>query len=157
MILFIAIGFILIGKNLPERSKLIPNMISSILILLTAIQIFLEVNPKYKEQEFGKFKLFVNFSKIQKKKISYNKNEEKDGHENKKFFQILMWILFLVVGIYFLGFLMILPVFFFLFYYIECHYKWNNALIVTFIFLAIIYLVFEKFLGIDLYKGIVFL
>jgi 4-amino-4-deoxy-L-arabinose transferase-like glycosyltransferase len=155
IILFIAVAFILLGINLPERSKLIPNIISSILIFLVIIQIFLETNPKYKGKDFGKLKLFVNSSKTLNDKVPYKEKRQDYNKDNKEFFRILIWILFLVLGIYFLGFFLILPIFLFLFYYIECHYKWIKALVVTFIFLAIIYLVFEQFLGIELYKGIV--
>ena len=43
----------------------------------------------------------------------------------------------------------------FLFYFIECKYSWTKALGITFIFWMLIYLVFELFLQVRLYRGII--
>ena len=157
IIMFFSFGFIYFGRDFPFRSKVIPFLVALCVLFLAIIQIIFETVPKFKKKEIGKIELFnaEQVKKKQEKIIEEKEKVEKNENKEKKLFDILKWILLLTSGIYLLGFLVTLPIFMFLFYSIECGYKWNKALSTTFIFWMIIYLVFELFLRAELYRGII--
>lgn len=156
MITFISFGFVYFGRDFPFRSKVIPSLVALFVLFLAITQILLETIPELRKKEIGKIELFNRQVEIKQDKIIEKKERaEKNRYEEKKLFDILIWILLLTLGIYLLGFLLSLPVFIFLFYFIKCGYGWIKTLGTTFIFWIIIYLVFEVFLHVELYRGII--
>lgn len=157
IIIFVSFCFIYFGRDFPFRSKVIPFLVALFVLFLAIIQILFETMPKLKKKEIGKIELFnTEQVKMKQEKIIEGKERvEKNENKEKKLFDILKWILLLTLGIYLLGFLVTLPIFMFLFYFIKCGYRWTKALGTTFIFWIIIYLVFELFLRAELYKGII--
>lgn len=157
IIIFVSFCFIYFGRDFPFRSKVIPFLVALFVLFLAVIQILFETVPKLKKKEIGKFELFnTEQVKMKQEKIIEGKERvEKNENKEKKLFDILKWILLLTLGIYLLGFLVTLPIFMFLFYFIKCGYRWTKALGTTFIFWIIIYLVFEVFLRVELYRGII--
>jgi hypothetical protein len=135
----------------------IPFLVALFVLFLAVIQILFETVPKFKKKEIGKIELFnTEQVKMKQEKIIEGKERvEKNENKEKKLFDILKWILLLTLGIYLLGFLVTLPIFMFLFYFIKCGYRWTKALGTTFIFWIIIYLVFEVFLRAELFRGII--
>jgi hypothetical protein len=135
----------------------IPFLVALFVLFLAIIQILFETVPKLKKKKIGKIELFnTEQIKMKQEKIIEGKERvEKNENKEKKLFDILKWILLLTLGIYLLGFLVTLPIFMFLFYFIKCGYRWTKALGTTFIFWIIIYLVFEVFLRAELYRGII--
>jgi hypothetical protein len=135
----------------------IPFLVALFVLFLAIIQILFETVPKLKKKKIGKIELFnTEQIKMKQEKIIEGKERvEKNESKEKKLFDILKWILLLTLGIYLLGFLVTLPIFMFLFYFIKCGYRWTKALGTTFIFWIIIYLVFEVFLRAELFRGII--
>ncbi|MCJ7651231.1 MAG: tripartite tricarboxylate transporter TctB family protein [Candidatus Lokiarchaeota archaeon] len=157
IIIFVSFGFIYFGRAFPFRSKVIPFLVALFVLFLAIIQILFETIPKFKKKEIGKIDLFnTEQVKIKQEKITEEKEwAEKYENKEKRLFDIIKWILILTLGIYLLGFLVTLPIFMFLFYFIKCGYRWTKALGTTFLFWVIIYLVFELFLRAELYRGII--
>lgn len=157
IIIFVSFCFIYYGRDFPFRSKVIPFLVALFVLFLAIIQILFETVPKLKKKKIGKIELFnTEQIKMKQEKIIEGKERvEKNENKEKKLFDILKWILLLTLGIYLLGFLVTLPIFMFLFYFIKCGYRWTKALGTTFIFWIIIYLVFEVFLRAELYRGII--
>ena len=157
IIIFVSFCFIYYGRDFPFRSKVIPFLVALFVLFLAIIQILFETVPKLKKKKIGKIELFnTEQIKMKQEKIIEGKERvEKNENKEKKLFDILKWILLLTLGIYLLGFLVTLPIFMFLFYFIKCGYRWTKALGATFIFWIIIYLVFEVFLRAELYRGII--
>lgn len=157
IIIFVSFCFIYFGRDFPFRSKVIPFLVALFVLFLAVIQILFETVPKLKKKKIGKIELFnTEQVKMKQEKIIEGKERvEKNENKEKKLFDILKWILLLTLGIYLLGFLVTLPIFMFLFYFIKCGYRWTKALGTTFIFWIIIYLVFEVFLRAELYRGII--
>jgi len=157
IIIFVSFCFIYFGRDFPFRSKVIPFLVALFVLFLAIIQILFETVPKLKKKKIGKIELFnTEQIKMKQEKIIEGKERvEKNENKEKKLFDILKWILLLTLGIYLLGFLVTLPIFMFLFYFIKCGYRWTKALGTTFIFWIIIYLVFEVFLRAELYRGII--
>ena len=156
LIAFISICFIYFGWNLPTRSKVIPYWVASFLLIFCAIQFLLETIPKLEDEKISKIEYLIKQPEIQQKKIYKEKKNRSENDEKKKLVKIFIWILFLVLGLYLFGFLVILPIFISLFYLIECSYKLNTALAATSIISTIIYLFFEIFLDTELYRGLIF-
>ena len=152
IIIFVSFCFIYYGRDFPFRSKVIPFLVALFVLFLAIIQILFETVPKLKKKKIGKIELFnTEQIKMKQEKIIEGKERvEKNENKEKKLFDILKWILLLTLGIYLLGFLVTLPIFMFLFYFIKCGYRWTKALGTTFIFWIIIYLVFEVFLRAEL-------
>ena len=157
IIIFVSFCFIYYGRDFPFRSKVIPFLVALFVLFLAIIQILFETVPKLKKKKIGKIELFnTEQIKMKQEKIIEGKERvEKNENKEKKLFDILKWILLLTLGIYLLGFLVTLPIFMFLFYFIKCGYRWTKALGTTFIFWIIIYLVFEVFLRAELYRGVI--
>lgn len=157
IIIFVSFCFIYYGRDFPFRSKVIPFLVALFVLFLAIIQILFETVPKLKKKKIGKIELFnTEQIKMKQEKIIEGKERvEKNENKEKKLFDILKWILLLTLGIYLLGFLVTLPIFMFLFYFMKCGYRWTKALGTTFIFWIIIYLVFEVFLRAELYRGII--
>jgi len=157
IIIFISFGFIYFGLDLPFRSRVIPFLVALFVLLLAIIQILFETLPVFRKKEIGKIDLFhTERIKMKQEKIILRKGKvENNKNKEERLLIILKWILILILGIYFLGFLVTLPIFVFLFYFVECKYTWTKALVITFIFWMIVYLVFEAFLRTNLYRGII--
>jgi len=157
IIIFISFGFIYFGLDLPFRSRVIPFLVALCVLLLAIIQMLFETLPVFSKKEIGKMDLFnTELIKMKQEKMILRKGKvENNKNREKRLLIILKWILILIIGIYFLGFLVTLPIFMFLFYFIECKYTCTKALSITVIFWMIIYLVFEAYLRADLYRGII--
>jgi len=156
IIVFVSFGFIYFGQGFPFRSKVIPFLVALFVLFLAIIQILLEIVPKFRKKNISKIELFAEQVSMKQEKIKEEKGGvAKNKNKEKELFNIFKWILLLTLGIYLLGFLVALPIFIFLFYFIECGYWWAKALGITFIFWMIIYLVFELFLRAELYRGII--
>lgn len=92
------------------------------------------------------------------KQINRNKKEEESESQTNilRFWNILKWILLLTAGIYLFGFLLSFPFFICLFYRLEAGYPWVKSFLVAFIFLVTLFLFFQLFLNVELFKGILF-
>lgn len=157
VIALFSLGFLYFGRHFPARSKLIPFLVATFVLFLSMIQILFEAIPKFKKEEIGRVDLF-HIEKVKLKReniLEEKKGLSNDENRGKELLDILLWILLLILGIYLIGFLIAVPIFLFLFYLTRCGYKWTNALGITFIFWIINYAIFELFLRLELYRGII--
>lgn len=67
---------------------------------------------------------------------------------------IIIWLLFLMVASYLIGFLLAIPLYMFLFLFIFARESWKLSIGVAIGVFAVIYLVFVKVLNVQLYKGL---
>lgn len=157
IIAFISIFFLYNSQPFPDRSKIMPYTVSLVVLFLTITEIIIEVVPGFRKLELGKINyLNKNISAIQMKTATYHEQRSKICKNQLEFYKILAWIAISVFSIYFLGFLVALPIFVGLFYKFEVGFSWAKTILVLLIYVTIIFLFFQILLNVELYKGVFF-
>lgn len=121
------------------KLKLLPLIIGSAVFFLAAIELIKEILAAEKQKES------IARDKIDKK--------EEDRKDRLGYLHIGAWVTGFFLAIYLLGFIIAIPVF--VFTYMKSHrIGWLVAITSTAITTAVIYVVFEFALEVDLYPGL---
>lgn len=156
-IIITSIFFLYFSRNFPERSKVMPYTISLIVLFLAIIEIIIETIPSFKKLDDYKINYFgKNISLTLLKPNTISEQKTKNNKNNSGFYKILSWVFITIICIYFLGFLVVLPIFIGLFYRFEADYSWVKALVISLLYEATVFLLFQILLNVELYKGILF-
>ncbi len=156
-IIITGIFFLYFSRSFPERSKVMPYAVSLIVLFLSIIEIMTDIVPGFSKLKLGKIDyLNKNISAIRVKTTSYHEQKTKNCKNQLGFYKILVWIFITIICIYFLGFLVVLPICIGLFYRFEAGYTWVKALVTSLLYEAIVFLLFQILLNVELYKGILF-
>lgn len=157
IVIFICILFLYFSRNFPERSRLMPFTVSLLVLFLAFIQILFETVPGFKKMEAGK----VHFLNEDVQSNQVKNADHCNNRENKKnhlgLYSIIKWNLLVIIGVYLFGFFIALPMFVYLFYLFDGKYQWVRALVITLIFWILVFIFFQVFLNVELFKGIIFL
>ena len=143
-IIIIAITLITMVKSLTLedfQAKFLPILLSSLIFILASIGLWRDVSARGKQPAEAI-------------------DSEVDPRENlmvewRKYLIHSAWVLGLALGIFFLGFLITIPVFILL-YMRSLGTKWHVALLVSILTPALFYILFEFVLHVELYRGLVF-
>jgi magnesium-transporting ATPase (P-type) len=128
------------------QTKLLPMVISGIAFILAAAELIKELRAKEKPQ-------------LPEEKI----DQEKPGQSFeepllpiRRYGGIMVWVIITSLAIYLIGFLIALPVF--ILSYLKTHgYGWLKSIIIAAGMTAILFVVFEVLLRMDLYDGLFFI
>lgn len=157
-IVFFSISFLYFSQSYPERSRMMPYYVSLIVLFLAIIDLLIETMPSFKRFNFVKINYFNKKNMIKELEESTICGKELNNKRNNyTFYNMLLWILITVIGIYYFGFLITLPAFVGLFYRSEVGYRWVKVFIIAFTFWAMVLTFFQILLNVELYKGVFFL
>jgi multisubunit Na+/H+ antiporter MnhG subunit len=144
-IMLIMVAVIIDASKWEEiQSKMLPLIYGILIFILTAIVLFQELKGK----------------KETKRTVTEGKAGEVEKHEKHKegwrgYFIAGAWVVGFFLALYLLG--IILATFLFIGSYLKTHgVRWLTIILCTILTPAIMYLLFEYFLELNLYRGLIF-
>jgi len=155
-LLCVAIIFIVSSLKYESTARLVPLIVGIPTLFLVFIQFLLETIPS-----FSKFKKNIEgvnvFGKpkiLQERKLGKEENNQRNNKKSRDEKNILLWIILLVFAIWLIGFLIAIPLFIILFFSLNNIFKLHQSILASLITITIVYLLFDKLLGLTLYKGL---
>ena len=141
--LLFALGLLLVETiGYPYRPKILPVIVISLAIILLLVELIKGSVAKGKKS-------------FDDRRPEGKTDVQGEKEKGLKFLAILAWIAGMALTIWFLGLVIALPLFNFI--YIKTHgERWFWAMILSFIMLAIVYVGFGLLLHMPLYKGFLF-
>jgi hypothetical protein len=136
----------IIGFRYSAVSRQIPLVVGTGTFALLVLLLFMEFSEK----------VFIWFSKFDDHPVVPSKGEKKrdgNGDMRKKEISLVSWLLGLSAAIYFIGFLLPMPLFLFLFLKIESKESWVLSLGIAVVSSVMLYFLFFQILRIPAYHG----
>ena len=153
-LLFFCLVFVLISFTYKLKERFIPLSVGIAGLLLAALLLLGRRFPKL----ISKFELSMvdNFLQKDHSKTVRTKSSKDEQHTNRKLIEIYAWTIGFLVLIYFLGFLIAIPVFMLAFIKIHGHISWTKTIAVSAVTWVLIYALFEMMLKAELFRGLLF-
>ena len=156
LLLCIVIIFIVSSLKYESTARLVPLIVGIPTLFLVFIQFLLEIVPSFSKfrkniegvEFFGKTKI------LQEQKLGKEENKQKNNKKSGAEKNILLWIIFLVFAIWLMGFLIAIPLFIILFFSLNNIFKLYQSILISLATTTIVYILFDKLLGLTLYKGL---
>ena len=119
------------------ESKLLPLIVGGITFVLSAVELWRELRAKDKIEE-----------------LKQEKEAEIEGGSSHATIAAISWVVGTALGIYVLGFLVALALFIFA-YLQQQKRRWQASILTAVITTSLVYVIFERILGFELYQGII--
>jgi hypothetical protein len=139
IIMLVMIGFSLKMKYF--ESKFLPLLLCSVVFILSAVELGREISAEAIQQKQG---------------TEGDKNSSVSNSLGwRDYLPPGAWVFGLFFGIYLLGFVVVIPLF--IFSYLKSHdTSWHEAIIYAILTPLLVYGIFERGLGVILYRGLLF-
>jgi hypothetical protein len=154
LLLVVPLVIIFARHGFPEKARAIPILAGTVTLILGIIVLIGEVFPRIgKKFESELFSLDTGEAK---KEPDPEVEEVKSSHPTKQILGYLALMVGFFIMIWLVGFFLSVPVFVFLSLMIYAHSRWVNAILITLVTEAFVFVVFRHLMGFELFQGILF-
>ena len=147
----VVLAFLVLSLNYQPRARLVPLIIAVPTLLLTLFQLSIDMIPAV-SRRFSFFQEYDLFG------IDAGRAAEESrpaGNVFRRELSFASWLLLLMALIYFLGYLVTIPLFLILFMRFRSSESWRMTLSITAVTWAFVYVVFIVIMGAPLHEGVV--
>jgi len=156
VLLIIVIIFLVISLKYESTARLLPLVIGIPTLFLLFFQLLLETIPSFSKlkKNIESTNVFKKQEILQDKKLNKEENIKRKNKKLKDEKNILLWIAFLIITIWLIGFIIAIPIFLILFFSLNNIFKLHKSILISLVTSAIVYFLFDKLLNLTLYKGL---
>ena len=156
VLLIIVIIFLVISLKYESTARLLPLVIGIPTLFLLFLQLLLETIPSFSKlkKNIESTDVFKKQEILQDKKLTKEENIKRKNKKSKDEKNILLWIAFLIITIWLIGFIIAIPIFLILFFSLNNIFKLHKNILISLVTSAIVYFLFNKLLNLTLYKGL---
>lgn len=150
----LVLGFLVLSLDYQPRARLVPLIIAVPTLLLTLLQLLIDMVPAV-ARRFS-FLLEYDLFGIDTRRAA--EPSEETGSSSavyRRELNFAAWLLLLMALIYFLGYLVAIPLFLILFLRLRSSESWPMTLSITAVTWAFVYVVFIVVMGAPLHEGVV--
>ena len=152
---FVAVlAFLVVSLNYQPRARLVPIIIAVPTLLLTLFQLLIDMIPAV-ARRFSFFQEYDLFGIDAGRAAEPAEESRPAGNVFRRELNFASWLLLLMALIYFLGYLVTIPLFLILFLRLRSSESWRMTLSITAVTWAFVYVVFIVIMGAPLHEGVV--
>lgn len=150
----LVLGFLLLSLNYQPRARLVPLIIGVPTLLLTLFQLLIDMIPAV-GRRFSFFQDYDLFGIETSRAAEPAQESRPSGSVFRREINFAAWLLLLMALVYFLGYLVAIPLFLVLFMRLRSSESWLMTLSITAVTWAFVYIVFIVVMGAPLHPGVV--
>jgi hypothetical protein len=154
VMLVVPLVIIIASYGIPEKARAVPLLTGALTLLLGILALICEIVPR-----IGKIfeaELFTIDTGEAKKEPDPAVEEVSISDLTKKILGCLALMVGFFIMIWLVGFFLAVPVFVFSYFMIFAQTRWINAILVTLVTEAFVFVVFQYLMGFELFQGILF-
>ncbi len=146
--------FLVLSLGYQPRARLVPLIIAVPTLLLTLLQLLIDMIPAV-ARRFSFFQEYDLFGIDSGRAAEPSEENRRSGTVYRRELGFAAWLLLLMALIYFLGYLVAIPLFLILFMRLRSSESWLMTLSITAATWAFVYVVFIMVMGAPLHPGVV--
>ena len=146
--------FLVLSLDYQPRARLVPVIIAVPTLLLTLLQLLIDMIPAV-ARRLSFFQEYDLFGIETGRAVEPSEESRPSSTVYRREFSFAAWLLLLMALIYFLGYLVAIPLFLILFMRLRSSESWLMTLSITAATWAFVYVVFIVVMGAPLHSGVV--
>ncbi len=146
--------FLVLSLGYQPRARLVPVIIAVPTLLLTLFQLLIDMIPAV-ARRFSFFQEYDLFGIETGRAAAPSEESRPSSAVFRRELNFAAWLLLLVSLIYFIGYLVAIPLFMVLFMRLRSSERWLTTLSITAVTWAFVYVVFIVVMGAPLHEGVV--
>ena len=150
----VVLVFLVLSLDYQPRARLVPLIIAIPTLLLTLLQLLIDMIPAV-GRRFSFLQEYDLFGIDTGRAVAPSEESRSSGTVFRRELNFAAWLLLLMALIYFLGYLVAIPLFLVLFLRLRSSESWFMTLSITAVTWAFVYLVFIVVMGAPLHEGVV--
>ncbi len=150
----LVLGFLVLSLDYQPRARLVPLIIAVPTLLLTLLQLLIDMVPAV-ARRFSFLQEYDLFGIDTGRAAEPSEETGSSSAVYRRELNFAAWLLLLIALIYFLGYLVAIPLFLILFLRLRSSESWLMTLSITAVTWAFVYVVFIVVMGAPLHEGVV--